>query len=76
MGYFVTTMRRQIVLHHLVFIVMHLLWLLLYYLNYTVQVSEGGELVPIRPLPWYPENLAWHSNFSRMQLRKNQTLER
>ncbi|KAM1181875.1 hypothetical protein ACFX13_000436 [Malus domestica] len=40
------------------------------------EVSEGGEPQPIRPLPWYPENLAWHSNFSRMQLRKNQTLER
>ncbi|XP_070670644.1 uncharacterized protein [Malus domestica] len=40
------------------------------------EVSEGGESQPIRPLPWYPENLAWHSNFSRMQLRKNQTLER
>ncbi|KAJ7945427.1 tRNA (Cytosine(34)-C(5))-methyltransferase [Quillaja saponaria] len=37
---------------------------------------EGGEVEAIRPLPWYPENLAWHSNFSRMQLRKNQTLER
>ncbi|KAG2716682.1 hypothetical protein I3760_03G138900 [Carya illinoinensis] len=35
-----------------------------------------GEAEAIRPLPWYPENLAWHSNFSRMQLRKNQTLER
>ncbi|KAG6775372.1 hypothetical protein POTOM_018820 [Populus tomentosa] len=33
-------------------------------------------LEAIRPLPWYPDNLAWHSNFSRMQLRKNQTLER
>ncbi|XP_078444197.1 uncharacterized protein LOC144713481 [Wolffia australiana] len=30
----------------------------------------------IMPLPWYPGNLAWHSNFSRMQLRKTQTLER
>ncbi|KAL6225154.1 hypothetical protein ACLB2K_004006 [Fragaria x ananassa] len=40
------------------------------------EVSEGGEPQPIRPLAWYPENLAWHSNFSRMQLRKNQTLER
>ncbi|KAE7998034.1 hypothetical protein FH972_002613 [Carpinus fangiana] len=35
-----------------------------------------GEVEAIRPLPWYPENLAWQSNFSRMQLRKNQTLER
>ncbi|BFG35515.1 hypothetical protein CerSpe_217890 [Prunus speciosa] len=45
-------------------------------ISLQAEVSEGGELVPIRPLPWYPENLAWHSNFSRMQLRKNQTLER
>ncbi|XP_065632903.1 uncharacterized protein LOC111994621 [Quercus suber] len=36
----------------------------------------NGEEDAIRPLPWYPENLAWHSNFSRMQLRKNQTLEK
>ncbi|KAI4325971.1 hypothetical protein MLD38_031329 [Melastoma candidum] len=40
------------------------------------EVSEEGEPVPLRPLSWYPENLAWHSNFSRMQLRKNQSLER
>ncbi|KAM1857694.1 hypothetical protein ACFX14_007773 [Malus domestica] len=39
-------------------------------------VSEWGELQPIRPLPWYFLNLAWHSNYSCMQLRKNQTLER
>jgi len=37
----------------------------------------GGNVVEhIRPLPWYPAKLAWHLNFSRMQLRKNQTLER
>jgi hypothetical protein len=41
---------------------------------YSVKVTDG-ETEAIRPLPWYPENLAWHSNFSRMQLRKNQTLE-
>lgn len=34
------------------------------------------EIEAIRPLPWYPDKLAWHLNFSRMQLRKNQTLER
>ncbi|WCJ31923.1 RNA cytosine-C(5)-methyltransferase NSUN2 [Euphorbia peplus] len=38
--------------------------------------TDGVEVEPIRPLPWYPNNLAWQSNFSRMQLRKNQTLER
>lgn len=40
------------------------------------ETTDGGEVEAIRPLPWYPDNLAWHSNFSRMQLRKNQTLER
>ncbi|KAG5155290.1 hypothetical protein JHK82_013259 [Glycine max] len=40
------------------------------------EVVEGGETEAIRPLLWYPGNFAWHSNFSRMQLRKNQTLER
>ncbi|CAI9109523.1 OLC1v1009357C1 [Oldenlandia corymbosa var. corymbosa] len=38
--------------------------------------SDGNEREAIRPLPWYPNNLAWHSEFSRKQLRKNQTLER
>ncbi|KAJ3707327.1 hypothetical protein LUZ61_011032 [Rhynchospora tenuis] len=37
--------------------------------------NENGEKA-IRPLPWYPGNLAWQLNFSRMQLRKNQALER
>ncbi|GAB2283327.1 hypothetical protein Dimus_017844 [Dionaea muscipula] len=41
-----------------------------------VEFTGGDEVEPIRPLPWYPDNLAWHSNFSRNQLRKNQTLER
>lgn len=36
----------------------------------------GDEAEALRPLLWYPENLAWHSNFSRRQLRKTQTLER
>lgn len=40
------------------------------------EVIDGAEVAAIRPLPWYPENLGWHSNYSRMQLRKNQTLER
>ncbi|CAH2061519.1 unnamed protein product, partial [Thlaspi arvense] len=40
------------------------------------QAIEDGELEAIKPLPWYPKNLAWHSNFSRKQIRKNQTLER
>ncbi|XP_074270461.1 uncharacterized protein LOC141594202 [Silene latifolia] len=40
------------------------------------EFSGEDEAAAIRPLPWYPENLAWHSNFSRNQLRKNQTLER
>lgn len=25
---------------------------------------------PPRPLPWYPQKLAWHMNFTRNQLRK------
>ncbi|XP_062195664.1 uncharacterized protein LOC133898879 isoform X2 [Phragmites australis] len=36
--------------------------------------NEYGEDA-IRPLPWYPGNLAWHLNFSRKELRKNQALE-
>lgn len=38
--------------------------------------TDGNEVAAIKPLPWYPENLAWQSTFSRMQLRKNQLLER
>lgn len=41
-----------------------------------LQSSNDYEIEAIRPLPWYPDKLAWHLNFSRMQLRKNQTLER
>lgn len=48
----------------------------LYLIGFTFQAIEGGELEAIKPLPWYPKNLAWHSNFSRKQIRKNQTLER
>ncbi|XP_073010109.1 uncharacterized protein [Typha latifolia] len=40
------------------------------------EVNDEYEVEAIRPLPWYPGNLAWHLNFSRMQLRKNQALER
>jgi 16S rRNA C967 or C1407 C5-methylase (RsmB/RsmF family) len=31
---------------------------------------DGEALDPPRPLPWYPDNLAWHLAFSRNQLRK------
>ncbi|KAL1190352.1 26S rRNA (cytosine-C(5))-methyltransferase NOP2B [Cardamine amara subsp. amara] len=40
------------------------------------EAIENGELEAIKPLPWYPNNLAWHSNFSRKEIRKNQILER
>ncbi|GKV18671.1 hypothetical protein SLEP1_g29017 [Rubroshorea leprosula] len=40
------------------------------------EAIEGGEPEALKPLPWYPDNLAWQSNFSRMQIRKNQTLGR
>ncbi|CAH8344518.1 unnamed protein product [Eruca vesicaria subsp. sativa] len=40
------------------------------------EAVESGELEAIKPLPWYPNNLAWHSNFSRKEIRKNHTLER
>ncbi|KAL6656177.1 hypothetical protein ACP70R_007003 [Stipagrostis hirtigluma subsp. patula] len=39
------------------------------------EVSDEHEKDAIRPLPWYPGNLAWHLNFSRMELRRNQALE-
>ncbi|KAL5201391.1 hypothetical protein ABZP36_035745 [Zizania latifolia] len=39
------------------------------------EVSDEHEEDAIRPLAWYPGNLAWHLNFSRMQLRRNQALE-
>ncbi|KAL7602109.1 hypothetical protein Lser_V15G22459 [Lactuca serriola] len=38
--------------------------------------TDGNEAEGIKPLPWYPNNFAWMSSFSRMQLRKNKNLER
>uniref|UniRef100_A0A0D9X927 SAM-dependent MTase RsmB/NOP-type domain-containing protein n=1 Tax=Leersia perrieri TaxID=77586 RepID=A0A0D9X927_9ORYZ len=43
--------------------------------RYVLKVSDEYGKDAIRPLPWYPGNLAWHLNFSRKQLRKNQALE-
>ncbi|CAK9877811.1 unnamed protein product [Sphagnum jensenii] len=37
-------------------------------------LKDGAEIS--RPLLWYPDNLAWHLSFSRMQLRKLPILER
>ncbi|MCO5599395.1 hypothetical protein L7F22_053497 [Adiantum nelumboides] len=37
---------------------------------------DGETEEVVKPLPWYPGKFAWHLNFSRMQLRKNQTLAR
>ncbi|KAK3123714.1 hypothetical protein QOZ80_8AG0634930 [Eleusine coracana subsp. coracana] len=39
------------------------------------EVSNEYKEDAIRPLVWYPDNLAWHLNFSRKDLRKNQSLE-
>ncbi|GJM84495.1 hypothetical protein PR202_ga00172 [Eleusine coracana subsp. coracana] len=41
----------------------------------VVVVSDEHGEDAIRPLPWYPGNFAWHLNFSRMELRRNQALE-
>lgn len=38
--------------------------------------TDGNEAEGIKTLPWYPDNFAWQSSFSRMQLRKNKNLER
>lgn len=41
----------------------------------TVAVTRAGkQCEPPRPMPWYPNSLAWHMNFSRAQLRKQPTL--
>lgn len=37
---------------------------------------DGEKLEPIKPLAWYPDNLAWVLQASRMQLRKVPLLER
>ncbi|XP_035820079.1 RNA cytosine-C(5)-methyltransferase NSUN2 isoform X3 [Zea mays] len=39
------------------------------------RVSDMHGEDAITPLPWYPCSLAWHLNFSRKELRKNQALE-
>lgn len=47
------------------------------YTNVFLSMQVDGEMEElIKPLPWYPGKFAWHLNFSRMQLRKNQTLAR
>ena len=39
-------------------------------------MQVGGELLEApKPLPWYPNRLAWHFAFSRAQLRKLPMLE-
>uniref|UniRef100_A0A0E0EMG4 SAM-dependent MTase RsmB/NOP-type domain-containing protein n=1 Tax=Oryza meridionalis TaxID=40149 RepID=A0A0E0EMG4_9ORYZ len=43
--------------------------------TFRINASDEYGEDAIRPLPWYPGNLAWHLNFSRKQLRKNQALE-
>ncbi|KAG6543266.1 hypothetical protein Mapa_015180 [Marchantia paleacea] len=45
------------------------------YLKEGVEV-DGEMLEPIKPLEWYPGQLAWTLSFSRMQLRKMPILER
>ncbi|KAF8012244.1 hypothetical protein BT93_I0394 [Corymbia citriodora subsp. variegata] len=44
--------------------------------NLQAEFIDGNEVEAVRPLPWYPDNLAWQSNFCRKQLRKNPNLER
>ncbi|TVU05454.1 hypothetical protein EJB05_48618, partial [Eragrostis curvula] len=39
------------------------------------EVSNEYKGDAIMPMAWYPDNLAWHLNFSRKDLRKNQALE-
>ena len=36
---------------------------------------DDAVLQPPKPLPWYPDNLAWHFDFSKSQLRKMPVLE-
>jgi 16S rRNA C967 or C1407 C5-methylase (RsmB/RsmF family) len=43
-------------------------------LRASAQLS-AEELEAPRPLPWYPDNLAWQMSFSRAQLRKLPILE-
>ncbi|KAK9844371.1 hypothetical protein WJX74_001555 [Apatococcus lobatus] len=44
-------------------------------LGYGAIRLDDDVLQPPKPLPWYPDNLAWHFNFSRSQLRKMPALE-
>lgn len=46
-------------------------------MNYSIRLLDnilgcgaGLEVEPPYPMPWYPNKLAWHMNFSRAQLRK------
>ncbi|KAF5779122.1 putative tRNA (cytosine(34)-C(5))-methyltransferase [Helianthus annuus] len=44
--------------------------------EFSKSLQIAGEAEGIKSLPWYPDNFAWQSSFSRMQLRKNKSLER
>eukprot|EP00898_Chlorokybus_atmophyticus_P000654 jgi/Chlat1/158/Chrsp1S03099 len=52
--------------------------------NFFRQLGKGAAQVPAedddweapKSLPWYPEELAWQLNMSRMQLRKHPVLQR
>eukprot|EP00890_Picochlorum_soloecismus_P002090 jgi/Picsp_1/2882/NSC_01107-R1_protein len=40
-----------------------------------VKTLDGETVNPPKPLPWYPNRLAWQLEFSRTQLRKDPNLE-
>ena len=40
-----------------------------------MKTLEGEVVKPPKPLPWYPNRLAWQLEFSRTQLRKDPNLE-
>ncbi|KAL6760331.1 tRNA-methyltransferase, partial [Haematococcus lacustris] len=45
------------------------------YFSSDVVTVDGEPVQAPRPLPWYPNNYAWHMYFSRNQLRKVPILE-
>jgi tRNA (cytosine34-C5)-methyltransferase len=45
------------------------------YLKYFKDLEIDGEkITPPAPMSWYPDNLAWHTNLSRTQLRRHPNL--
>eukprot|EP00911_Craspedida_sp_UC1_P000193 UC1_evm1s151 len=40
-----------------------------------IELDDGTKIAPPRPITWYPDDLAWHTNLSRALLRRRDDLK-